>query len=478
MQLDFPFLQNRRAFLGGVTGGLGLLALTHLLERDLAAATEAASPRLGHRQPHHRPSADAVICLFQHGGPSHMDLFDPKPELSEHNGQKYDGDLEIHFSGQRGNLLASPFRFRPHGESGIEVSEVVPHIAGIVDDITLIRSVTTESVDHESALRLIHSGKFQASYPTWGSWVSYGLGTANQDLPAYVVLTDPAGMPVDSVRNWTSGWLPAEFQGTPFRSGDAPVTNLIPPKDMNAHARSRQLRFLGELNRDHLRRYPANTELEARIADFEVAARMQTAVPDLLDLSRETTTTRRMYGLDNPATTEYGARCIVARRLIERGVRFVQLFLAGQPWDTHSKNAATLQANCARIDQPSAALVRDLKQRGLLDRTIVMWGGEFGRLPVSQGTDGRDHNRHANSLWLAGGGFKRGLAYGRTDDLGYKAVEGAVSVHDLHATLLYALGLDHQRLTYPHDGRPGSLTDVAITQAKIVSELLENSSIS
>ena len=288
------------------------------------------------------------------------------------------------------------------------------------------------------------------------------------------MLTDPGGMPVDNVRNWTSGWLPAEFQGTTFRSGDAPVPNLSTPKDVTAGVRGRQLQLLKELNVDHLRNYPGNTELEARIADFEVAARMQTAVPELLDLSQEPQETRKLYGLDNPATAEYGSRCIVARRLIERGVRFVQLFLAGQPWDTHSKNAATLKTNCGRIDQPSAALVQDLKQRGLLDRTIVMWGGEFGRLPVSQGTDGRDHNRHANSLWLAGGGFKRGFAYGATDDFGYQAVENVVTVHDLHATLLYALGLDHQRLTYPHDGRPGSLTDVAITKAQIVPDLLQS----
>lgn len=461
------YLSDRRAFLGKSAGGVGLLALTHLLQANRTEA--AASPR-----PHVRPTADAVICLFQHGGPSQMDLFDHKPELTRRHGQKYDGDLEIHFPGQRGNILGSPFQFRPHGQSGIEVSEVLPHTAKIVDDITLVRSVTTESVDHESALRLIHSGKFQAGFPTWGAWVSYGLGTVNENLPAYVVLTDPGGMPVDNVRNWTSGWLPAEYQGTTFRSGANPVPNLTTPKDVPAAARRRQLELLQTFNRQHLRHYPGNTELEARLADFEVAARMQTAVPELLDLSMETEATRRMYGLDNPATAEYGARCVIARRLIERGVRFVQVFLAGQPWDTHSKNAETLKSNCSRIDQPSAALVQDLKQRGLLDRTIVVWGGEFGRLPVSQGADGRDHNRHANSLWLAGGGFKAGYSYGKTDDFGYSAVENTVTVHDLHATLLHALGLDHERLTHPHEGRPGSLTDVAITQARLIPELLRS----
>jgi hypothetical protein len=479
MQLDRQFAHNRRAFMGYAAGGVGALALAHLAALDLKEAggalpSDGSSASTRHRrQPHHAPSADAVICLFQHGGPSQMDLFDPKPELTKRNGQKYDGDLEIHFPGQRGNVLGSPFKFQPHGQSGIELSEVLPHTAKIVDDMTLVRSVTTESVDHESALRLIHSGKFQASYPTWGSWVSYGLGTVNQNLPAYVVLSDPSGMPVDNVRNWTSGWLPAEYQGTTFRSGGSPVPNLITPKDVTPGARVRQLDLLKRLNTDHLRQYPGNSELEARISDFEIAARMQTAVPELLDLSQESEATKKMYGLDNPTTAEYGSRCIIARRLIERGVRFVQLFLASQPWDTHSKNAESLKANCARVDQPSAALVQDLKQRGLLDRTIVLWGGEFGRLPVSQGTDGRDHNRHANSLWLAGGGFQRGLAYGRTDDFGYQAVEDVVTVHDLHATLLHAMGLDHQRLTYPHDGRPGSLTDVAITKAKVIEKLLQ-----
>lgn len=461
-----PALLQRRAFLGKSVGGVGLLALSHLLQGQLSAATRQP------RQPHSTSTADAVICLFQHGGPSQMDLFDHKPELTKRHGQKYEGDLEVHFNNQQGNVLGSPFQFHMHGESGLEISEVLPYTAQIVDDITLIRSVVTESVDHEAALRLIHAGKLQAGHPTWGSWLSYALGSANANLPAYVVLSDPGGLPVDGVRNWTSGWLPAEYQGTPFRSGDSPVANLRTPKDVTPGARRRQLQFLHELNRDHRKPYSRNSELEARMNDFEVAARMQTAVPELMDLSQETEATRRMYGLDNPATAEYAARCIVARRLIERGVRFVQLFLSGQPWDTHSKNAATLKTLCGRIDQPSAALVQDLKQRGLLDRTIVLWGGEFGRLPISQGPDGRDHNRHANSLWLAGGGFKSGFSYGKTDDFGYQAVEDVVTVHDLHATLLHALGLDHQRLTYPHDGRPGSLTDVAITHAEVIPQLL------
>jgi hypothetical protein len=462
------FELNRRAFLGNVTGFLGSAALAHLLQSEgLAEGNQSSST-------HHPATADAVICLFQHGGPSQMDLFDEKPELTKRDGQAYEGDLDIHFPNQAGKILASPFRFHRHGQSGIPLSEILPHTATIADEMTLVRSVTTESVDHESALRLIHSGKFEAGSPTWGSWVTYGLGSANRNLPSYVVLTDPAGMPVDNVRNWTSGWLPARYQGTVFLPGKSPVPNLATPADVTQGARLGQHRLLRSLNEDHLRRYPGDAELSARLSNFEVAARMQTAVPELLDLSQETKATHRMYGLDNPATAEYGTRCLIARRLIERGVRFVQLFLSGQPWDTHSNNNAGLRKNCSRIDQPSAALVKDLKQRGLLDRTIVMWGGEFGRLPISQGKDGRDHNRHANSVWLAGGGFKRGYAHGATDDFGYKAVDDVVTVHDLHATLLHSLGLNHRKLTWPHDGREGSLTDVVITKAQVVPALLEN----
>jgi hypothetical protein len=460
-----PFPMNRRAFLGRYAGAIGTLALASLLEDE---------SRAGEREPSSKPRtrARSVICLFQHGGPSQMDLFDPKPVLSKYHGKPYPGQLEIHFNAQRGNLLASPFRFRPHGGSGIVLSELMPHLSGIVDDLTLIRSMSTDSVDHESALRLIHSGKFVAGRPVWGSWVVYGLGTENRNLPAYVVLSDPGGLPVDGIRNWSSGWLPAIYQGTPFRSGDAPVLHLKTPPGVTPEARSGRLEFLDELNRIHLERHPGNGELEARIANFEVAAAMQTAVPEALDLSQETAATRRMYGLDNPASCEYGTRCLLARRLVERGVRFVQLFLSGQPWDTHSKNAKTLESLCARTDQRSAALVRDLKQRGLLDETIVIWTGEFGRLPVSQGTDGRDHNRHAFSLWLAGGGFKPGYSHGATDEFGYKSVEKVVTVFDLQATLLQALGLDHRKLTYPHEGRLDSLTDAEVTKAKIVPELL------
>ncbi len=471
------FRLNRRAFLGRYAGALGTLALAQLFEQEEARAFRGSERRasgLADADASARPRARArsVICLFQHGGPSQMDLFDPKPVLSQHHGKPYPGSLEIHFDKQAGKLLASPFRFRPHGESGVVLSELIPHISGIADDLTLVRSMTTESVDHEAALRLIHTGKILAGRPTWGSWVVYALGSENRNLPAYVVLSDPGGLPVDGVRNWSNGWLPAIDQGTPFRSGATPVLNLKTPQGVTAEARDCGLRFLNELNQAHQKRHPGNSELEARIANFEIAAAMQTAVPEALDLSQETEETRRMYGLDNPVTQEYASRCLTARRLVERGVRFVQLFLSGQPWDTHNKNAETLKSLCARSDQPSAALVRDLKARGLLDETIVIWTGEFGRLPVSQGSDGRDHNRHGFSLWLAGGGFKRGYVHGATDDFGYKSVQNIVNVHDLQATLLHALGLDHRKLHYPHEGRLDSLTDVEVTKAKVIPELL------
>jgi hypothetical protein len=472
-----PFPSNRRAFLGRYAGAIGTLALSYLIEQEQVRAREPTNRR-GFTAVSEGPRGDrrsrarSVICLFQHGGPSQMDLFDPKPALTKHQGQQYPGKLEIHFDKQAGKLLASPFRFRPYGQSGVVLSELVPHLSQIVDDLTLVRSMTTDSVDHETALRLIHTGKILAGRPAWGSWVVYALGTENQSLPAYVVLSDPGGLPVDGVRNWSSGWLPAIHQGTPFRSGDAPVLNLKRPPGITAEARDYQLHFLDELNRAHARRHPGDTELEARIANFEIAAAMQTAVPEALDLSHEPVATRRMYGLDNPATHEYGTRCLIARRLVERGVRFVQLFLSGQPWDTHNKNAQTLKSLCARTDQPSAALVQDLKQRGLLDETIVLWTGEFGRLPISQGTDGRDHNRHGFSLWLAGGGFKPGYVHGATDDFGYRSVDEVVTVYDLQATLLHALGLDHRKLTYPHEGRLDSLTDAEVTKAKVVPALL------
>ncbi|MFO0819285.1 MAG: DUF1501 domain-containing protein [Pirellulales bacterium] len=458
---------HRRAFLARHAGGIGSLALTHLLADPSFGDSTSSFLR--------PPRAKRVVCLFQHGGPSQMDLFDPKPALQKHHGKPYPGgELEIHFDKQKGNVLGSPYNFRRFGDAGLELSELLPHTGSIADDITLVRSMMTESVDHESALRLIHTGRFLAGMPAWGSWVLYALGSLNANLPAYVVLSDPGGFPVDGERNWSSGWLPATYQGVQFRAGRSPVLNLEPPQGRgdNRVARAAQLDFLQHLNRNHLSRNPGHEELLARIDNFETAARMQLAVKETLDLTSETESTRRLYGLDRDETREYGTRCLLARRLLERGVRFVQIYLQGQPWDTHSRNAESLKGLCAKTDQPSAALVHDLKQRGLLDDTIVLWTGEFGRLPVSQGADGRDHNRHGFSLWIAGGGFRRGYTHGATDDFGYRSVTDIVSVHDLHATLLEALGIDHRRLSRPYDGRETSLTDAEVTQARVVQELL------
>ncbi len=458
---------TRRSFLSRYAGSLGSLAAARLLADEEARAGAHPIQKAAGR-------AKSVICLFQHGGPSQMDLFDPKPLLQKYHGQAYPGgNLEVHFDKQKGNVLGSPYKFKRYGGSGIELCELLPHTAEIADELTMIRSMKTESVDHESALRLIHTGRFLAGMPVWGSWVVYGLGSENENLPAYVVLTDPGGLPVDGERNWSSGWMPAVYQGTPFRSGSTPVLDLKTPADMTSVARQNQMKLLEGMNRRHLDRHPANTELQARLRNFETASRMQMAVPDLLDFSKESAATQKMYGLDNPASAEYGRRCLLARRLVENGVRFVQLYMKGQPWDTHSNNAQSLKGLCATTDQPSAALVKDLRQRGLLDSTIVIWTGEFGRLPISQGADGRDHNRHAFSMWIAGGGFRQGYTHGATDEYGYSAVEKVVTVHDLHATLLHTLGLDHQKLSLEHDGRETTLSDAEVTGAKIVQELLQ-----
>ena len=461
------FAIQRRAFLARAAGGLGSLALAQLLGPGRISASNPALPA------QHRPRARAVISLFQHGGPSQMDLFDYKPALNKWSGKPYPGgELEVHFDKQAGNVLGAPYEFSPRGQCGMHLSELLPHTGRIADDITLVRSMTTGSVDHESALRIMHTGRFLAGLPSMGSWLLYGLGSENENLPAYVVLSDPGGLPVDGERNWSSGFLPALYQGTAFQPGPSPVFHLKTPSHLSATARSNQLDLLSRLNRDHASRFPDNTELAARIANLETAARMQGAVPEAVDLSSESAATRKLYGLDNPVTAEYGRRCLLARRLVERGVRYVQLFLSGQPWDTHDKNAERLKGLCAATDQPSAALVQDLKARGLLDSTVVLWTGEFGRLPISQGTDGRDHNRHAFSLWVAGGGFKAGHVHGATDDFGYKAVQDVVSVHDFHATLLHTLGIDHNALRFPHEGREASLTDPEVTGARIVPQLL------
>ena len=470
---------QRRAFLGNsVTGLLGSIAWSWLANLEGQQAALAA-PVDGVKRTHHRPRAERIICLFQNGGPSQMDLFDPKPELLKRNGQPYPGKQKVETlsPSSSGNLLGSPFAFRPAGRCGMLLSELLPHTASIADDITLVRSMSTESVCHETALRIAHSGHPLATdRPSIGAWLTYGLGSVNHNLPAFVVLPDPAGLPINGTLNWSAGWLPAQHQGTPFSVGGrstAPVLNLTTPSRIPPAARANQLKLVRQLNEQHATRFPENTDLRARLQDFETAARMQAAVPDVVDLRGETAATRRMYGFDRPATRAYGRRCLLARRLVEQGVRFVGVYLRGQPWDTHSDNANATKKVAANIEEPSAALVRDLKNRGLLESTLVVWMGEFGRTPVSQGSNGRDHSRRGFSLWLAGGGMRGGYVHGATDEFGYESTEQVVNMHDLHATLLHALGLDHLRLTFNHGGRRENLTDSDLTRAHVVQQLFQ-----
>jgi hypothetical protein len=460
--------RSRRTFLAQAgMGTLGLLALADLLR----AESSSSSPTK-----HHRSTVKNVICLFQNGGASQMDLFDPKPELRRLDGKVYQGaeKIESIMNIQNGKLMGSPFKFSPAGQSGIELSEILPHTAKIADELTLIRSMVADSPCHEASLRQWAGGSTTVpGRPSIGSWIHYGLGSLNENLPAYVVLPDPAGTPVLGPQNWTNGWLPSFTQATPILAGGkTPVLNLQTPADMPAAARVEQLQYLQQLNRRQRLNYPENSELEARIKNFEMAARMQTAVPSAVDLSQESEETKKLYGLDNPITASYAARTLMARRLVEQGVRYVGVYHAKQPWDTHSDNATRTKAVAESTEQPVAALVQDLKRRGLLDSTLVLWMTEFGRTPITEGANGRDHSRPGFSVWIAGGGFKRGYVHGATDEIGHKAVKDPVRFCDLHATLLHALGLDHRALTYPHEGRLESLTDFDVTKARIIPELL------
>jgi hypothetical protein len=407
-----------------------------------------------------------------------MDLFDPKPELARRSGQPYPGPVETFQLNNKNILLGSPFRFQKYGQSGMDMSEIVPHLGGVADDLCMVRSMCTEHNNHPEGLTMIQTGKIFPGRPAMGSWISYALGTNNQNLPAYVVLRDPAGYNTSGKMVWSSGWLPALYQGVEFSSSGTPVHHLYPSQPMPPGAQRDDLDLLGSMNAEHQRAHPRETELEARIQNYELAARMQLAAAEILDLNKESEATKKLYGLDNPITAGYGTRCLMARRLVESGVRFVQIFPplvpSFQPWDNHNNLKNDLQTICTHTDEPAAALIKDLKARGLLDSTIVMWTGEFGRLPITENDNGRDHNRHAFSLLLAGGGFKSGLTYGSTDEFGYKAVVDRVSVPDLHATVLALLGLDHKRLTYPHQGREDSLTDASITGAKVVTTLLKS----
>jgi len=472
-------LRTRRQFLAQNALGMGSVALAWMLRQEnlLAAPHLPRSDRtfdLTAKPPLAPAKAQAMISLFMHGGPSHVDLLDPKPELTKHSGTDYAGEVVYSFANRASKkLFGSPWKFSKHGQCGTEVSELLPHLAGIIDEVAVIRSMHTDINGHEPSIWFMNTGKAQPGRPALGSWLTYALGTESQNLPAYVVLSDPGGHPVDGVRNWSNGWLPPLFQGTVIRPQEPRILNLDAPPHLRGARQQQNLELLAELNRQHLERHPGEADLEARIASYELAARMQTAAKEALDFSSESEDTKKLYGLDDPTTAEYGTRCLIARRMVERGVRFVQIFLGGQPWDNHTDIRGTLPGICRRTDKPCAALVLDLKSRGLLDTTLVHWGGEIGRLPVTEGEGdkcGRDHNGQGFSTWLAGGGIKGGVTYGQTDEFGHRAAVDPVSPNDYQATLLHLFGLDHAKLTYHYNGQEQKLTDTR--PARVVKELL------
>ena len=444
-------------------GGFGAMALAALSADPaygLSTADSAARP-LAPRPTHYPSKARSVIFLFMDGGPSQVDTFDPKPRLAREHGQPIKMKVQPTQFDNVGKVLKSPWEFRPRGQSGISVSDLLPHTAECVDDLAIIRSMTSNFSEHTNANYFMHSGHGQQGRPSMGAWVTYGLGSACQNLPGFVVLN--SGMiPPGGWDCFNNGFLPATYQGSSFVGGPQPVADLA-RTEPTAAAQQRKLALMRTLDQAALARSGSDDKLESAIANYELAFRMQTAVPQLMDLSDESVATKKLYGLDDAATESYGRQCLLARRLVERGVRFVELLpakLGHDRWDQHSKLQKGHADNARATDKPIAGLLKDLKSRGLLDETLVVWGGEFGRTPMAQGTDGRDHNPFGFSMWMAGGGIKGGTVYGATDEYGYFAIENKVQVHDLHATMLHLLGMDHKRLTFRFGGRDMRLTDV------------------
>jgi hypothetical protein len=472
-------LHSRRHFLQQQSFGISGLALAWLLKQDGVhaappkPATEPIVYDLLPKAPSHEPKAKAMISMFMQGGPSHHDLFDPKPELQKRHLQSFPGEIKYDNAAEASSkLFASPWKFSPHGECGMELSELLPHLGTVADDICLIRSMRTGVNNHGQSINAINTGRITGGRPALGSWVTYALGSESQELPAFVVLTDPLGVPVLGVDNWRAGWLPSLYQGTVIRPQEPRILNLDPPPELAGAPQARMLDYLGKINREYLEQRPGETDLAARVHSYELAAKMQVAAKEALDLSQETEATHRLYGLDKPETKEYGSRCLIARRLVERGVRFVQIHTGNQTWDHHGGIEKGLPNVCKKTDQPAAALVQDLKDRGMLDSTLVHWGGEMGRLPVIQNEKniGRDHNTHGFSMWLAGGGIKHGLVHGATDEFGHHAVENVVNHYDYHATLLHLFGLDATRVTFQ---RPNGLDGLVEGQeGKIVRDIL------
>jgi hypothetical protein len=456
---------SRRQLLAQFGTGFGMLALQGLLSEGQAAAPVAASALdpLAVRPPHHTPRAKRIIFLFMGGGPSQLDLFDPKPRLAADHGKPLPFEKPKLARTTTENLMASPFRFKKCGRSGIEVSELLPHIGSQIDDICIIRSLWADNINHPNACLQMNTGEQIFSRPSLGSWVLYGLGSESQNLPGFMVIA-PNGQ---DAALWGSSFLPAAYQGTRISDLNKPIANLGSPR-LPGDRQRRQLDLVRQLNELHRHDREEDSRLEARIASFELAFRMQKEAPDAFDLQSETRETKALYGIDEGPTDAFGRQCLLARRLVERGVRFVQLY-SPMDWDHHTGIRSLLPANCSGIDRPVAGLLQDLKRRGLLDDTVVLWGGEFGRTPVAQKGDGRDHHPFGFTMWLAGGGTRGGMVHGATDEFGWNAVTNKVHVHDLHATLLHLLGIDHERLTYRYSGRDYRLTDVLGT---VVTDVL------
>jgi hypothetical protein len=463
-------LLDRRAFLANFGVGVGGIALASLLDQQglLGAANDA--PPTSERKPHFPAKAKRVLHIFCVGAVSHLDTFDYKPELLKRDGQPLPGvEKLVTFQGENGNIARSPWKFQQRGQTGMYVSDLLPNLAECVDDLCFIHSLTSKTNTHGPGEVFMSTGFTQEGFPSAGSWVSYALGTTNQNLPAYVAIPDPRGVPQAGPINWNNGFLPAVFQGTPFNA-DNPIANHARPGAIRPDTDRSTSDFLKLLNNEHLKRHPEDTELSARISSYELAARMQLAAPEVSDLAGESAATKELYGLNekNPLTAGFGRNCLLARRLLEKGVRFVSLYNGAfamgegvQNWDGHRQIKADYDRHGPVLDKPLAGLLKDMKSRGLLDDTLVLWTTEFGRMPTFQkGTQGRDHNPKGFTAWLAGAGVKKGFRFGATDEFGHEAVEDVVTVYDFHATVLHLLGLDHEKLTFYHNGIQRRLTDV------------------
>ncbi len=463
---------SRRELLGRLGGGIAGLGFADLLARQglLAASRSPLAPKA----PQLEAKVKAMISIFCYGGVSQVDTFDPKPELGRRQGEAMTGVGEIRtVMGNPGGLMPSPWSFRKYGQCGMDISELFPHVAGHADDIALIRSMHAISPAHGPALFQMNTGSILAGHPSVGSWVTYGLGSENENLPGFIVFTDYRGGPINGAPNWSSGYMPAAYQGTPFRPAGDPIVDLQPPRSRGRDEQRKWLSLVERLNEKHLERNPADTELAARIHSYELAFRMQTHATDAIDIAKESAATRKLYGVDQQPTEYFGRQALMARRLVERGVRYVQIFSGGgnfEPsWDAHWDLKGNHDLHAAETDRPIAALIQDLKGRGLFDSTLIVWHGEFGRLPISERMDGRDHNAHGFSLWMAGGGVRGGTIVGSTDQYGYRAVENRKSVYDFHATILRLFGLDHEKLSYRFMGRDMRLTDV---HGHVIDEVL------